>query len=145
MVFVIALHQRLEGLLATTGDTGKGKGAIEIEVEQRLDVELGADSRRGRGNAATAAQVLELDDREQTIHEPAGLTCPFGELLGREPAIALVDGLVSEQALCDRGELGVDRIELEVGILRPNVLGDLLDGAIGAAVISLSDCRSRFL
>ena len=55
VVFVIALHQRLEGLLATTGDTGEGKGTIEVEIEQRLDVELGADGRRGRGNAATAA------------------------------------------------------------------------------------------
>ena len=121
-VLLVVLRQLLDALLAPPGHADQRQRPVLGDDEQRLHIQGGTGHGNRGGNAAAAAQGLQVVHHELLVHEAAGLLGPSGQLGGRHALLVLHQRLVDEQPLGHAGQMGVHDVQLEVRVLGENLI-----------------------
>ena len=114
LALVVVLGQLLDALLAPARHARQRQLAVDGDSEQRLHVQLRARVRHRAGDAAAAAQGLQIVHHELGVHEVARLLGPARKLLRRHAVVALAQRLVHQQRLGHRGQARVHDVQLGV-------------------------------
>lgn len=116
--------QLLQALLATMRRSCQRKLAIGVEIQQRLQVKLGACKSDRSGNAATTMKGIEVVNHKQGLHEIACFFRPGNHLFGGKPTFTLTQSLQYQQAFRSRTDKKIYDIDRCFGVfgfqLAPN-------------------------
>ena len=133
-VLRVVVDELAHALLAAARHRADAQRAVEVEVQQRLDVERVADDGNALGQAAAAVQDVEVVDHEERADAVARLLGPHDEALGVHAGVALVARLVKKQREGRRRHEGVHDVDADllVGMGLLQAL-EAHDGAVVAA------------
>ena len=119
-------HLGLHGLFGSPGFFGHFQGAVLYDVQERLYLQQGSDSRSGRRDSAASLQVF------QRIHGKPVAAVIFivfhklNQLFDVVPLHLLLGAEADEHALSAGGAAGVGTEDLPVGEFFPKLVGDHL-------------------
>ena len=126
------VDQRLNGRFPAPGLAHGHQVAGIVDVEDRFDVDQGAHDGGGFGDPAAPVQMVEIIHREVVDDVPLdGLDvfCGLGEALARVPVL---DGLVDQQSMAQRGAQGVDHDDVPLREFLPGLFRGDESRAAGA-------------
>lgn len=103
--------QLLQAFLATMRCSCQRKLAIGVEIQQRLQIKLGARKSNRSGDAATTMQGIEVINHEQGLYEIACFFRPGNHFFGGKPAFALTQSLQHQQTFRSRTDKKINDID----------------------------------
>ena len=113
----IELGELANALFAAAGHTLQGELAFQIDGEHRLHIEFRTRRSNSIGTAAATTQRLKVVDHKHHVEEIARLFSPFDEFFSRKARIALAQGFIYQSPFRNRSKLGIDDVQLHVGVL----------------------------
>ena len=117
MGLLVEGSQLLQAFLTTMRCACQRKLAIGVEIQQRLQVELGARKSNRSGDAAATMQGIEIINHKQGLHEIARLFRPGNHLFGGKSAFALTQSLQHQQTFRSRADKKIYDIDRRFGVL----------------------------
>ena len=114
----------LQAFLTTVRCACQRKLAIGVEIQQRLQIKLGARKSNRSGNAAATMKSVEVVNHEQGLNEIACFFRPSNHLFGGKPTFTLTQSLQYQQAFRSRTDKKIYDIDRRFGVfgfqLAPN-------------------------
>ena len=125
------VHQGLQRGLPAPGLGDVDQVALVVHVEDRLDLEHGAQHGGGGRDAPSPLQEVQIVHGELVAQaELVGLG-PVPDLFDGLPPGPLLGGQIDQQALAQRGAQGVHRVHLPVGVFLPQLVHGDDGGVVG--------------